>query len=236
MEDLRSNNVNISTEMASYYSNFLASGCVINGQLYELNQIEQKKWNDFATWVYLFRPKKLYKYFPNKENSNENYSIQALENNTVHLSSPSDFDDVYDSDIYMDYDLFERNRLIEYCQRCGIAVNNATSTNDIGNMFLKAIFISFQKYHNYLNIFTKFPQSEMERLDNILFCRSLNLKMQSIADLGKAVALVLQEEYSDYIKQLKETFRIACFTTNPLSQLMWAMYADCHKGFCLEYT
>lgn len=30
-------------------------------------------------------------------------------------------------------------------------------------------------------------------------------------------------------------FRVSCFTTTPYSQLMWAMYANKHKGFCVEY-
>lgn len=235
MEDLRINNMNISEEIAGYYSEFLANGCVINGQPYALNQIEQKEWKDFATWVNSFRPKKIYKYFPNKENPDSNYSIQALENNTVHLSSPSEFDDVYDSDIHIDYSVFERNRLTEYCRRCGIAVSNEISTNEIVKMFMQAISISLSLHHNYENIFTKSPESEMERLDSIRFCKSL-IGVKNTDDLRKAVSLVLQEEYSAYIKQLKETFRIACFTTNPLSQLMWVMYADCHRGFCLEYT
>ena len=55
-------------------------------------------------------PLKLYKYFPNtmKEEKNDdgqivlkNYSLEALESNTVFLSSPDQFDDVYDSDIYV---------------------------------------------------------------------------------------------------------------------------------------
>ena len=32
-------------------------------------------------------------------------------------------------------------------------------------------------------------------------------------------------------------FRVSCFATTPFSQLMWGgAYADCHRGFCIEYT
>lgn len=48
----------------------------------------------------------LFKYFPNsikKVNGIErNFSLEALKNNTVFLSSPSDFDDPYDCNIYVD--------------------------------------------------------------------------------------------------------------------------------------
>lgn len=35
--------------------------------------------------------------------------------------------------------------------------------------------------------------------------------------------------------EMKSSLRIACFTENCLSPLMWAHYADSHKGFCIEY-
>lgn len=35
--------------------------------------------------------------------------------------------------------------------------------------------------------------------------------------------------------EMKNSLRIACFTENYLSPLMWAHYADSHKGFCIEY-
>ena len=35
--------------------------------------------------------------------------------------------------------------------------------------------------------------------------------------------------------KMKNSLRIACFTENCLSPLMWAHYADSHKGFCIEY-
>lgn len=39
------------------------------------------------------------------------------------------------------------------------------------------------------------------------------------------------------MSSLKNTFRISCFATTPYSQLMWGdSYANCHKGFCIEYT
>lgn len=42
--------------------------------------------------------------------------------------------------------------------------------------------------------------------------------------------------YNLFFNTLKEMFRVSCFTTTPYSQLMWASYANFHKGFCVEYT
>ena len=84
-------------------------------------------------------PKKLYKYFPNtiEEKTKANYSIQALRDNTVYMQTPNNFDDVYDSDINIDFEKYQKLRLIEYCSRCGIEVDKTLSMQEIGNIFFK---------------------------------------------------------------------------------------------------
>ena len=42
----------------------------------------------------------------------------------------------------------------------------------------------------------------------------------------------LSKKHTDYIK---DTVKVACFSEVNNSILMWSHYADCHKGFCLEY-
>ena len=234
-------NVNISDEIKNYWSNFLNTGCIINGTPCDLTKIEQMGRLEFATQARLYTPTKLYKYFPNVEKKEQeklvNYSIQALENNTVFMQSPSNFDDVYDSEISIDYSVFEKTRLIEYCRRCGISVKKDLPTNEIGNIFLQSIIQSLYKHKNYDNLFTQNPESEIEKLENKLFCMSIHQEMQSTDNLGKAVSAILCREYIEFVRDLKNTFRVSCFATTPYSQLMWGgMYADCHKGFCIEYT
>lgn len=51
----------------------------------------------------------------------------------------------------------------------------------------------------------------------------------------KQISLGINSSYC-IVKWLKTSFRISCFTTSPYSQLMWASYADNHRGFCVEYT
>lgn len=221
---------------------FLNSGCIINGKFFELSAIENMKYEDFSMQVRFSVPVKLYKYFSNKDEKQKdgsivNYSMQALKNNTVYMQSPANFDDVYDSDIYVDYSVFEKGCLVEYCRRCGISVSNSQETNEIGNIFLKAILDSLNKFKSYEHIFTKKVESKQEELENKRFCLMLNSEMQKTDDLGKAVLEVIKKDYLDFSTYLKNTFRVSCFTTTPYSQLMWGgAYADCHNGFCLEYT
>ena len=76
----------------------------------------------------------------------------------------------------------------------------------------------------------------MKSLSNQAFCLALKNQMLKGVEYGQALANVIHNDYINYCKYIKETFRISCFTTSPFSQLMWAAYADCHRGFCLEYT
>ena len=217
------------------------SYCIINGSILELDKVEKMGYNEFSYKSRLSVPLKLYRYYPNKETKQDgklvNYSIQALKNNTVYLQSPTQFDDCYDSDISIDYPVYERITLIEYCRRCGIPINSESTTNEIGNLLLGAIVKSLNEHHNYESIFSVEPKTEIEKLENEIFCKSLHLELQKTADLGQAVSRIISEEYNDLLLRLKSTFRVSCFATTPFSQLMWGgSYADEHRGFCLEYT
>lgn len=219
-----------------------SSCCVINGAIMNLNEVEKMGCQEFWIRSKINMPSKLYKYFPNSIKEDDsgkeiNYSMQALKNNTVFMQAPNEFDDVYDSDINIDYTEYERLRLIEYCHRCKIEVMDTLSTQEIGNLFLQALQASFNSTGGYESVFTKKEDSQLERLSNEYFCLRLTQEVISANDLGLALARVISSDYEDYCTKLKNTFRTSCFATTPYSQLMWGgSYADCHRGFCVEYT
>lgn len=166
-----------------------------------------------------------------------NNSIQALEENTVFLQTPTAFDDVYDSDIYVEWPMYERLRLIEYCKRCGLNVDENQSVKVIGDALTEKLYNYYITNHNLDNVFVAKPSSIIEDLSNQIFIKTVLIELNKTDDLGKAVTGALQSEYSDYVSELKNKFRISCFSTTPYSQLMWGgSYANCHKGFCIEYT
>lgn len=45
----------------------------------------------------------------------------------------------------------------------------------------------------------------------------------------------IQDEYVDVVQDGLKHFRVSCFAESPYSMLMWSHYANCHKGFCIEY-
>lgn len=211
--------------------------CIINGVSYKLDEIEQLGCNKFSLQSKLTMPPKLYKYFPNTYNiENINYSMEALKNNTVYMQAPSNFDDVYDSDINMDYCEYERYRLIEYCERSNIQIDEDFSTQKIGDLFVQSLLKVYLETQNFSNIFTSKNLTTIEELSNQLFVLKIKKQLNKSNDLTKAVQNVILSDFEEYCLNLKNTFRISCFTTDPYSQLMWAGYANCHKGFCVEYT
>ncbi len=225
------------------YQQIMSSLCIVNGNIMNINEIEKLGYSKFKEYYMNKIPLKLYKYFPNKYNGDINYSLEALKNNTVYLQDPHNFDDVYDSTLNIDLIEYEKFRLIEYCKLCNIITNKNQKIEEIGNLFIVHLCNSFNDKKNFDYIFCKSDLSEMEkmscklfstRLSNIYLDKLCNKKKFNIAE---AVREVIHKEYIERMDRLKNIFRISCFTTTPYSQLMWgSSYADCHRGFCIEYT
>lgn len=223
------------------------SYCIVNGSLMSLNELQRMGFKEFSLRSKINMPKKLYKYFPNTltsivdKNTGEiktiNYSLEALKNNTIFLQSPRLYDDIYDSDINLDFSDYERLRLLEYCKRCSVEVNEQMSTFELGNLLLKTLDESFKFKGNINSIFKRTPSSKIEDLSNQCFIKKINIYLQKSNNLTDALINTILSDYNEYLLLLQNTFRTACFTTTPYSQLMWGgSYANCHNGFCVEYT
>ncbi len=137
---------NLIAEIQHFTPELASSYCIVNVAIMKLDEIQNMGYDEFALRSKINMPLHLYRYYPNtitkdKETGKEvNYSTQALENNTVFLQTPTAYDDVYDSDINIDYAEYEHLRLIEYCKRCGIEVDNKRSTQEIGDIFVKTLW------------------------------------------------------------------------------------------------
>lgn len=225
----------------------IESYCIINGDLMNLDEVQDMGYDEFKVRSRINMPLKLYKYFSNRtvevvdEHTGAvnrvNYSIQSLKDNTVFMQAPSLFDDVYDSDINLNYNEYEKIRLFQYCKRCGLNVTNTMTTQELGDELSREILKSFNENGNVDSIFKIHPTSKSEELSNIKFI--LNLKNELIKDsnVGIALSRAIYSDFYDYVNFLQNTFRATCFATTPYSQLMWGgSYGDCHKGFCVEYT
>ena len=223
-------------------SKFLSDYCIVNGEFLKLSDIEKWGYNDFIHFVQSRIPKKLYKYFPNTvDDNNINYSLEAIIENTVHLSFPKVFDDIYDSDISMSFELFQKLRLGEYCRRTGLIPRENVQnyqTKRLTEILLERINKTEGDIVKIMNIFDNNLCSEIEKLANELFCRRFYFEIShNKADYSNALHNVLRTEYYKCLESFKNTFKTTCFATTPYSQLMWGgSYGNCHHGLCIEYT
>ena len=185
--------------------------------------------------------KSLFKYYPNTLSTDangkeRNYSIEALQNNTVFLSAPSGFDDPYDCNICIDGIEFARKRIQYYAFLCGVEVEPEWDyEKTINNLAIKI--------YEHLNaggtVDTLLERSHGNQLVNAhqeyfqLMLKKELLKMDG-EGYYRAINAVINQEYQD-IQETADRFRIACFAETPYSMLMWSHYAHYHKGFCVEY-
>lgn len=232
------------------------SCCIVNGTLMNLNEVQNMGYNEFSMRAKINMPLKLYKYFPNQlielidkksgkpivdettgDKKTVNYSIQALRDNTVFMQSPSLFDDVYDSDIGLDYLEYERARLLEYCIRCKIDVKETMKASELADALMQTIADMINSTGNIDCLFKSPPATKNEDLSNQCFLLDLKNQLYKGKDLGESLRNAIVSDFNRYLQYLQDSFRATCFATTPYSQLMWGgSYADCHRGFCVEYT
>lgn len=219
---------------------FVEKYCIVNNSIMNLDTIERMGYDEFSLQAKQKMPLKLYKYFPNteivKDGQINNYSIQALLNNTVYMQTPLEYDDVYDSELNVDWYEYERLRLKYYCECCGVDVFSSDTANDIGDKLVMFLWEHYNKCMSFYDAFQTEKMSEMQRKSIELFVYRLLNEVNKDGNLSRALYDVIVTEYSYCMERLKTVFRATCFTTVPNSQLMWSSYADCHRGFCVEYT
>lgn len=225
---------------------FLKNYCIVNGVPWLLDKIESMGLDEFAARSIYSLPIKFYKYFNDieKEEKDErgnikkrNYSIEALESNEVYLSSPVDFDDVFDSEIVVPWPEFEAFRLATYARWCKCSIIDGMPAEKTGSILVQRLSDVYTANGKFEPAFDLSELGELERGRITAFILSLQIEMVNEKQIDKAVRNVIIREYNEFSRGLQQEFRVACFTTTPASQLMWGgSYANEHKGFCIEYT
>lgn len=178
-------------------------------------------------------PKKLFKYFPNNENS-----LKALRNNTVHLSSPTEFDDPYDCNICASEFDFATGLIRFYAELCGIKTEDGMTYSEVGDKLYNLIYEQLVSEKPLEDIYKKNTDNIVVQLQMELLFNTLKLEIYfsngNENSFNIAFNKVIHDEYTSFQKNAN-MFKIACFTENPFSILMWSHYAKSHTGFCIEY-
>ncbi len=212
---------------------------IINGVQYSQTVVHSLTQNDFIIRSISQMPKSLFKYYPDTVNNDGiNHSIYALMNNTVYLQTPLLFDDPYDCTIRIDKDEFTLARIKYYAGVYGVKFQDDWNYEKIFQVLAEYLYNKIIS-ENSLYIMDELPENaESVTATHIIFFNEIKLELQknrSKIDAWQiAVGRAINNEYNRLQEALKK-FRVACFTKSPYSMRMWSHYANCHKGFCIEY-
>jgi hypothetical protein len=159
-----------------------------------------------------------------------------LQSNEVYLNSPANFDDVYDSNIFVDWEKYLLARLNYYISFCDIDIAGNSDLSHILYVMATEMFNAVQNEQNIVSAFKRSPIDKGAKLAIENFALSVFAEVTNGSLWQEAIVRTIRNEYQKLCGLTQETFRISCFATTPFSQLMWGgSYADCHRGFCIEY-
>jgi hypothetical protein len=189
------------------------------------------------------KPKFLYKYQP--------FSLQALQNlknNCIYFNDPSSFNDPYDTTQPVEIEETDEKLINQ--------ILFSIPANEIYRTFHDRLItgeISPQELAQYLNFLSfNFTSVRLEisikfNINDLGIVDSLNEHfIKNSSDfrsfvsyskelLYKHVSLLMRTALSEIRDRDFSKVGICCFTEKFDDLLMWAHYADGHKGFCLEY-
>ncbi|WMN86249.1 DUF2971 domain-containing protein [Vibrio parahaemolyticus] len=155
-------------------------------------------------------PKLLYKYRAVNE-----YSLKNLEEDSIWLSDPRNFNDPYDCSFKKtdELDPYDPRVVIDMALSSGIITSEDHDSID-------AILSSDNPTTTLMEL--SYPD-----------------RPEYAKTIGDALSATIKEHglgiISELSENMKQAFKVCCFSENPTSILMWSHYADYHKGFCIAY-
>lgn len=200
--------------------------CILCGQICSLTQLEQLGWEEFNNLVHIQNPPyRLVRYYRYND-----HSINNLKDGTVYLNDTERFDDCFDCAVDLEYDKFCVQRLKQYCKYFDI--------EDDGLAIEELPYKIAQKLHE--NVMARKPiedmyvgtLDELQKLTIQYFILSVFAKVKKSEDWMLAVVEGIQSEYKEFVNMFNH-FKMACFTTSPYLNRMWA--TNNSEGFCIEY-
>ena len=143
----------------------------------------------------------------------EGYVLSALRHGRVTVSNPKIFNDPFDSLLYIDRETVRAAQQLYPPERIINEVNLIKEGNEPSSELNVALQAFFKRM-------ASLPEEEVKKA---LSCSPLQIE--------KNTSLLID----NVIAYLRGLLRIACFSERCDSPLMWAHYADCGRGICVEY-
>ena len=143
----------------------------------------------------------------------DGYVLSALRHGKVTVSNPKIFNDPFDSLLYVDREKVRAEQQLYPPERIINEVNSIREGNEPSSELDRVVQEWFKRL-------ASLPEEEVKKA---LMCDSLQVE--------KNTSLLID----NVISYLRGLLRLACFSERCDSPLMWAHYADCGRGICVEY-
>lgn len=100
-------------------------------------------------------------------------------------------------------------------------------------MFKGQVYLA--KSNSFNDPFDCLPYFDINTLLDSPLIRKLVMQRQPSLEEADFFEDNREQIHGEILQGLREEFRASCFSEKWDSILMWGHYADCHKGFCIEY-
>jgi len=171
-------------------------------------------------------PEFLYKFYRPSSNS-----IVNLENNLLHLSSPEEFNDPFDSYVCIDEDKFAKYRLLKTLKEKKHISKDETPDTLSEKEYWEIFYSTTSDNHNY----------KRKNFDSLIW-EIKDKKSKEFQKVLTSIEVDSWRECKEKIKHLRKScYKITCFSNFSdefklgINTTMWSHYADNHKGFCVKY-
>jgi hypothetical protein len=187
----------------------------------------------FAEYKYEHLPKNLYKFYPPTI-----YSLVNIYNQTLHLSSPRNFNDPFDSYVCIETITYTKIQILKNLKELNLISKEKTENTISENEYFEILnswskdcpppfYLNRPFVPDFLTVFWKIMSSKSQSFKDTF----LNLELHASRDCDKKI---------DYLRNLK--FKVTSFSNfineSDLMQnaTMWSHYANDHRGFCVKYN
>ena len=162
-------------------------------------------------------PEALYKYRPATD-----YAINNLENDTVYLNKPAEYNDPFEFVEFLD---FNKINLSLNRQMKGELISTLIEQFDVP----ESIRTNALNSDLPMRVIAKYQLREYENRSEEDIEEILNV-------LDEILKKMIIDRHVEKIKSIQDKMKVCSFCESPKELLMWSHYADYHRGFCIEYS
>lgn len=193
----------------------------------------QKTQSEFFKYKDEHLPRNLYKFFPPTV-----YSLLSLQNQTIYLSTPQNFNDPFDSYVCVETETYAKLYLLRELKR----TNRITATETRSSISSKEYWEINNSWSKEDEAYGRVIYHNRKSTFSTIYSIFENKNKEFKEDADRLMYKGRVECHRKIMNIRSMQFRISCFSDfkddHELLQnsTMWSHYANNHKGFCIKYS